>query len=227
MQWLQLAELHEQEQRWAFAAYCYEEVVLLKPAEPFPHCKVAECILRQVIDTSSEVHSSTDELNGAALQARKHAAHAVQQSSSAYPRALWCLAAACRAVAFVKAGRASECLDVRVLEALDFGAPVGSDASLASSWGGYVGAGSGAAGTLTLDDKLAASDDNYALFVAAAKGLQEAYKESSAAAATFTQLEALQVAYSPANWDGEISGSWGDAVAALHVMSGDIVSVTK
>jgi len=201
-------------------------VLLLKPAEPYPQAKLAECILRQVIDAESEVHRSTDEASGAALQARKHAAHAVKQSSSTYPRALWCLVAACRAVAFIEAGRKGDCLDVRLLDALDFAAPPSSDAALATSWTGYV-ASSASVAKMSLDAGLIASNDNYGLFAAAVQGLEELYKQSSAAADTFTKLEGLRVAYTPANWDGEVSGSWADAGEYLQGVSNDILSVAK
>ena len=226
LQWLQLAELHEQASRWSYAAFCYEEVVLLKPAEPYPQAKLAECILRQVADPESDVHRSTDEAVGAAAQARKHAAHAVKQSSSTYPRALWCLAAACKAVAFVNAGQKEQCVDTRLLDALDFAAPPGSDAALASSWSGYV-ASSSAAASVALNESLVSSDENYALFAVAVEGLQAVYKDSSAAAETFTKLHSMQVAYTPSNWDGEVAGSWADAAAVLGRMSDDIAAATK
>jgi hypothetical protein len=226
LQWLQLAEIHEQAQRWEFACFCYEEIILLKPAEPFPQAKLAECILRQIIDPTSNVHSSTDSTNGAAVQARKHAAHAVKQSSSTYPRALWTLAAACRVVEFVRIGRKDECLDPRVLDALDYGAAVNSDASVATTWAGCVGT-SSATGSVNTDSELCKKDDNYALFVAAVQGLENLYKSASEAAAVYAKLEASQVPYTPSNWDGEVAGSWLDAAGVLQQMSDDIVAAVK
>ena len=219
--WLELAELNEAAEKYSFAAYCYEEVVLLQPAQPYPHVKLAECILAQLQQPASPARASAKAVLGAVTQARKHAAHAVHVSNSTYARALWALAIACVSFARVQDEGADPATVVPegALASLETGAPPSSAHPLDSlTWTALASTtaqGSGASVAVGAD--VVAKDDNAALFQAAVSGLQALYTAQAAeTGATAAKLAELGVPAVVNNKDGGVAGSWGDAAAVLQ-----------
>jgi tetratricopeptide (TPR) repeat protein len=94
LQWSELADLHMCAKRWEYAAFCYEELILLEPQNPMFHTLAAESMLK-ANRVSPRVNKQKDSWIESLLEARRHAAHAVRMSKSFYGRALWVLAVSC------------------------------------------------------------------------------------------------------------------------------------
>ena len=182
------------------------------PQEPYLQIKVAECILRQIASPESFVHKSVDATQGAALQARKHAAHAVRASNSAYARALWTLAASCVACAWTEKQQADKAVSAEALHVIQNGS-----LNSAASWSEYASArkSSGSHAAVSVPAALVAKDDNAALFHLAAQGLHTLLNAKDTTAKTSSSLDALEVQFSASNQDGATQGSWDDAAPLL------------
>jgi tetratricopeptide (TPR) repeat protein len=94
--WVELASLHFRSSDYARAAFCYEELVIMSPANSFYHCRLAEIYFTQ---------GGAERL----MQARKHFCQSLELSKG-YPRALHGLSLTCASMgsepACVKALRA-------------------------------------------------------------------------------------------------------------------------
>ena len=223
--WIELAELHEAAGKFSFAAYCFEEVVLLQPGQPYPQVKVGECILKQLQSPASPARESSDASLGAALQARKHMAHAVRASNSTYARALWGLAIACVAFARLSRGTATaeEAVPAEAIDALQAGSSPGASSAELGTWSAQSATSSAADAAVAIPKDRVAADDNVGLFKVAVDGLQALYAaQGEASAATAKALQRLDVPATSSNTDGCIVGSWSSAKTVLSAWLADL-----
>eukprot|EP01084_Bolivina_argentea_P009404 17560_1 len=83
--WIQLATLYMSASQYQKAAFCFEELVLLSPSDPYKHCRLAEA------------YYTLGKADGL-MRARKHFSKSLELSKG-YPRALYGLSASCASLA--------------------------------------------------------------------------------------------------------------------------------